>query len=50
MDRVWKGVVDDPSLRNPDATAWWELGFRERDHYDEKVRETARALANGDGR
>lgn len=46
FDGVYRPDLDDPQLCNPFGTSFWELHILLQQHWDAKVRDAAKELAN----
>jgi nucleolar complex protein 3 len=46
VDGVYRADIDDPQLCNPFGTTFWELQVLQQSHFDARVREAAKKLAN----
>lgn len=46
VDGVYRPDIDDPQLCNPFGSSFWELQVLQQSHFDARVREQAKNLAN----
>jgi nucleolar complex protein 3 len=46
FDGLYRPDIDDPQLCNPFGTSFWELFVLLQNHWDPRVRDAAKKLAN----